>query len=129
MARQYEIVYIFDSALEEAQVNERLEQHHALLKTAEHPQPVTAVNHWGRRTLAYPIDRKETGYYVVVQFETDTSVLSEFERALKLDEAVLRYLLVLNEGITAPVAVGGGDDKESAADAEADVVADAEEDA
>jgi small subunit ribosomal protein S6 len=104
MTRQYELVYIFDSTLEEPQVNERLERFHSLIKTPETAEPVTSASHWGKRTLAYPIKGKETGYYVVEQFDTSPDVLSEFERALKLDEAVLRYLLVLNEGLP-PVGV------------------------
>jgi small subunit ribosomal protein S6 len=104
MTREYELVYIFDSALEEAQVNEHLERFHALLKAPESPEPVTAAAHWGRRTLAYPIRGKEVGYYVVVRFETDPTLLPEMERLIKLDETVLRYLLVVNEGL-APVSV------------------------
>jgi len=104
MTREYELVYIFDSALEEAQVNEHLERFHALLKTPESPEPVTAAAHWGRRTLAYPIRGKDVGYYVVLRFETDPTLLPEVERLIKLDETVLRYLLVVNEGL-APVAV------------------------
>lgn len=103
MTREYEIVYIFDSTLEETQVNERLERFHELLRSPENANPVTTVNHWGKRTLAYPIRRKEVGYYVVVQFDAESSVLPEFERALKLDEGVLRHLIVLNETLT-PVA-------------------------
>jgi small subunit ribosomal protein S6 len=100
MTREYELVYIFDSALEEAQVNERLERFHSLLTS---PESVTATNHWGKRTLAYPIRGKDVGYYVVVQFETQPERLGELERAIKLDDAVLRHLIVLNEGL-APVA-------------------------
>lgn len=98
MTRHYEVVYIFDSALEETQVNEHLAKFHALLASPEKPEPVTAVNHWGKRSLAYPIRGKETGYYVVTQFEAPTTTLSEFERAIKLDEQVIRHLVVLNEG-------------------------------
>ncbi len=115
MSRQYEVVYIFDSALEEGQINERLERFHALLTTPEHPQPVTATNHWGKRSLAYPIGRKETGYYVVVQFETAADQLPEFERAIKLDESVLRHLMVLNEDVTttaAAAAAAAGADRD-----------------
>jgi small subunit ribosomal protein S6 len=98
MTRHYETVYIFDSALEEAQVNEHLEKFHALLATPEKPEPITAVNHWGKRQLAYPIHGKDIGYYVVTQFESAGPALPEYERAIKLDETVLRHLLVLNEG-------------------------------
>ena len=78
MVRPYEVVYIFDSALEEPAVNERLARFHALIQQpgAEAPQ----VNHWGKRTLAYPIRKHETGYYVVAKFETEGSLLPEFER-------------------------------------------------
>jgi len=98
MTRRYEIVYIFGSAAEEAQVNEALERLHALLKTADNPEPIRNVNHWGKRSLAYPIQNNEVGYYVVVDMNIDPAALPEFERALKLDESVIRYLLVLNEG-------------------------------
>ncbi|MFQ5549839.1 MAG: 30S ribosomal protein S6 [Gemmatimonadales bacterium] len=98
MTRKYEIVYIFSSTLEEAQVNEHLDKFRKLLKTDEHPDPVEKVNHWGKRTLAYPINKSEVGYYVVVNFETDPGVLPEFERIVKLDQDVLRYLIVSNEG-------------------------------
>ena len=53
---------------------------------------------WGKRTLAYPIKRHQTGYYVVAQFEADPSLLPEFERAIKLEEGVVRFLVVTLEG-------------------------------
>jgi small subunit ribosomal protein S6 len=106
MSRKYEIVYIFDSALEEPEINERLDRFHDFLKTGEIPTPITDTNHWGKRSLAYPIKKKEQGYYVVAQFETEQDTLAEFERAIKLDDGVLRHLIVINEGLaTAPVAV------------------------
>jgi small subunit ribosomal protein S6 len=111
VTRKYEAVYIFDSALEEAQVNERLDRFHALLKSPASPDPITSVNHWGKRTLAYPVKGKETGYYAVVQFQSDPPLLPEFERAIKLDDGVLRYLVVLNEGeAPRPVRVATADE-------------------
>lgn len=112
-ARRYEVVYIFDSALEEPEINRRLERFHALLRTEACPQPVTEVNHWGKRTLAYPIKRRETGYYVVVKFETEPQVLGEFERTVKLDEGVLRHLIVIDEGaVPAAIRVEEGMEEE-----------------
>jgi small subunit ribosomal protein S6 len=113
MARRYEVVYIFDSALEEAQVNEHLERFHAVLKTAEHPEPIRQVNHWGKRTLAYLVKGREVGYYVVVQFETAAEQLVEFERLIKLDDAVLRHLVVIDEGAM-PATVRAAPDGEDA---------------
>ena len=90
MTRRYEVVYIFDAALDEAAVNERLARFHALLGAGVTPD----VNHWGKRTLAFPIRRHETGYYVVAKFEAEPPVLPEFERAIKLEEGVVRFLVV-----------------------------------
>jgi small subunit ribosomal protein S6 len=120
VTRKYEVVYVFDSALDEAQVNERLDRFHALLKSPTTPEPVTSANHWGKRTLAYPISGKDVGYYVVVQFQSEPPLLPEFERAIKLEESVVRYLVVLNEGeAPRPVRVSTpGDDDEGGEDAE-----------
>jgi small subunit ribosomal protein S6 len=98
VTRRYEIVYILDSALDETQINEALDRHHARLKSADNQDPVKNVNHWGKRTLAYPIRKATVGHYAVVDFHADPTVLPEFERAIKLDESIIRYLMVLNEG-------------------------------
>ena len=95
--RLYEIVYIFDAAQDEATVTPKLEQFHELLTGAAGAE-VVAVDHWGTRQLAYPVDKKKTGYYVVAQVRSAAEALPEFERRLKLDEDVMRYLVVLNEG-------------------------------
>jgi small subunit ribosomal protein S6 len=91
--RRYECVYIFDSALEDAAIAEKLERHQALLELATPAE----VEHWGRRALAYKIGRHENGYYVISRFEAAPRVLPEFERALKLDDGVVRYLVSLHE--------------------------------
>jgi small subunit ribosomal protein S6 len=94
--RLYEAVYIFDAALDEVAINQKLERYHEMVTGSE--GEVAAVDHWGNRQLAYPIDKKKAGYYVVAQFNGDPTALPEFERNLKLDETLLRYLVVLNEG-------------------------------
>ena len=93
MSRQYEAVYIFDAGLEDPAINERLERFHSLLGN---PADLK-VDHWGRRQLAYPIGRKEQGYYVVARYSADATVLPEYDRALKLDDGIVRYLLTLHD--------------------------------
>jgi small subunit ribosomal protein S6 len=93
MSRQYEAVYIFDSALEDPAINERLDRFHALLGNPGDMQ----LNHWGRRQLAYPIGRRENGYYVVARFGAEAATLPEYERALKLDDGIIRYLVTVYE--------------------------------
>ena len=100
MARRYETVYIFDPALEESAINEKLEKFHAQL-TKDGKGTITNVAQWGKRTLAYPIKKKDSGSYVVAQFEAVASLLPEYERAVKLDEGVLRFLVVASEGLPA----------------------------
>ena len=93
MLRQYEAVYIFDPGLEDPAINERLDRFHSLLgKPAD-----LKVDHWGRRQLAYPIGRKEQGYYVVARYNADAKSLPEYERALRLDDGLIRYLLTLHD--------------------------------
>jgi small subunit ribosomal protein S6 len=85
MVRTYEAVYIFDSVLEEADITAKLEKYHALIPQSGEGATV-AVDHWGKRTLAYPIAKRETGYYVVAKFEATGEM------------QLLRHLIVLDEG-------------------------------
>ena len=94
--RLYEVVYILDPAIDEAAATTKLETFHELA-TAQGGE-VSEVDHWGSRELAYPIDKQTNGYYVVAQFTAVAEALPEFERLLKLDGEVMRYLLVLNDG-------------------------------
>ena len=113
MTRQYEVVYIFDSALEEAAISEKLTRFHTLIQQPGDAAQQPELNHWGKRTLAYPIKKHETGYYVIAKFEAAGEQLPEFERAIKLDESVLRFLVVLAENAQpAPVAVAKAEGEE-----------------
>ena len=94
--RLYEAVYIFDPALDENGINTKLQKFHGV--AIRDGGEVKAVDHWGARQLSYPIKKKKMGYYVVAQFEADSQALTEFERQLKLDEELMRYLVVINEG-------------------------------
>lgn len=94
--RLYEMVYIFDASLDEDAVNSKLERFHQLITRPG--GEIVAVDHWGARQLAYAIGKTRSGYYVVAQFHAEAPSLPEFERIVRLDESVLRYLLVLNEG-------------------------------
>ena len=94
--RLYEVVYILDPALEEEAVIAKLDTFHELA-TAKGGE-VSAVDLWGNRQLAYPVMKQSTGFYAVAQFMAAAEALPEYERLLKLDGEVLRYLLILNEG-------------------------------
>lgn len=102
--KPYEVVYIFDSALPEDRINEKLERYHTQLTGTG--GEITETDHWGRRPLAYTLKKKNAGYYVVEHFNSPVEALPEFERLLKLDEELLRYLVVSHEGEpTAPMSI------------------------
>jgi small subunit ribosomal protein S6 len=106
--REYETVYIFQSTLEPEEIDSKLATFHGLLGDAE----ITAVEHWGRRQLAYEIADQSAGYYVVAQFEAEPARIKPFENALKMDEAVLRHLVVISEGESAVLPSLRGEDEE-----------------
>lgn len=119
MARQYEAVYVFDSTLEDPAIQDKLTRFHGLLGATGD----ITLDNWGRRQLAYPIGTRENGYYVIAHFAAEPAALPEFERALRLDDSVVRYLITLYEHeVGAPpmteeeIAAGGrrghGDDDE-----------------
>jgi small subunit ribosomal protein S6 len=120
MNRRYETVYIFDSALDEPAINDKLTRFHALL-TKEGKGTLTKVSHWGKRTMTFKIKKKDTGYYVVAEFEAAGDLLPEYERAVKLDEGVLRYLVVeaAREQPKAVVAAAAAPDDEEPEEEEA----------
>ena len=91
--RIYEIVLIFDSGLEDEQVDQKLKSLEE--RVTENGGTIEDVANWGKRKLAYPIKKKESGNYVVVTFKSGAEQLEELERGLKLDEQVLRYLIIL----------------------------------
>ena len=81
--RLYEVVYIFNADLDEDAVNEKLTALHALA-TAGDGAEVAAVDHWGTRQMAYPIQKSRSGYYVVAHLRASADSLPEYERALTL---------------------------------------------
>lgn len=94
--RDYELVLIFHPASGEDAIQQKLERFHGLVSGGD--AEIKVVDHWGGRQLAYPIQKQTSGYYVVTQFFGDPASLPELERIMRLDEDVLRYLIVLSEG-------------------------------
>jgi small subunit ribosomal protein S6 len=56
---------------------------------------VGKIDRWGRRRLAFEIERQAEGYYVVVEFTAEPEVLTELERTLRLADEVLRFKIVV----------------------------------
>ena len=93
MMNRYEMIYIIDTGLEEAARKELIEKVSALIeKNGGEIEKVDET--WGKRRLAYAIDYKTEGWYVLVTFKAPAELPRELERNLQINESVLRYLVV-----------------------------------
>lgn len=94
--REYELYLVIDGNIEEEEVTATLDRASQLIAVGdgESAGQVSKVDSRGKRRLAYPIDKKLEGQDFVLTFQTAPQALPELERALKLDEQVMRYLIV-----------------------------------
>jgi small subunit ribosomal protein S6 len=99
---QYETVFILTPVLSEAQMKEAVEKFKGLL-TAEGAEIVNEEN-WGMRKLAYPIQKKSTGFYVLIEFNSDPKVVDTLELNYRRDERVIRFLTLKKERYAAEYA-------------------------
>ena len=87
---KYETVFILTPVLSDAQMKEAVEKFTNVLKE----KGATIVNEemWGLRKLAYPIQKKSTGFYTLVEFEGEPTIVKKLETAFRRDERVMRFL-------------------------------------
>ena len=91
---QYEMVLILKAGLEEDERNQMLDR----LKDAINQNgTVGEIDDWGTRKLAYEINYNKDGYYYVLNYEADPSVVAEVERRARILDQILRYLTVKKE--------------------------------
>jgi small subunit ribosomal protein S6 len=90
--RHYEMMVILDPALEERTVQPSLDQFLQVVTNAG--GTVDKVDVWGRRRLAYDIDKKSEGIYTVIDLTSEPATVKELDRQLNLNEAVLRTKIV-----------------------------------
>ena len=90
--RQYELGLVLHPEVEQSDVTEAVDKVGQLIEAGG--GEVTSVDVWGRRALAYPIRRQTEGTYVFLQAQLDPGALQDLERNLKLEEEILRYLLI-----------------------------------
>ena len=89
---KYEVVYIIDPAVEEDARKELIAKFNALI--ADNGGTVDKVEEWGKRRLAYAIDYKTEGYYVLVNFQAEAELPKELERNLQISDSVIRYQVI-----------------------------------
>jgi small subunit ribosomal protein S6 len=92
MIRQYETVFIITPVLSDDQVKEAVKKYTDFL--VEKGAEMLNQEDWGMRKLAYPIQKKKTGFYHLLEFKVDSSVIAEYEVQFKRDERIMRFLTV-----------------------------------
>lgn len=90
--RKYEIMYILDASLEEAARQEVIDTLHGII--VNDGGTIDKVNEWGVRELAYRIEDMTKGYYMVVEFSADIDAVSELDRICRINQNVVRHLIV-----------------------------------
>ena len=93
MPVSYEVTYILRPALEEADVDTKVEAIAESLKT-NGGEVVGEIEKLGKRRLAYEIDDVREGYYVVMKFNSEAAASKELERTMGLNEDVMRALFI-----------------------------------
>ena len=89
---KYEVVYIIDPAVEEEARKELIAKYNALI--TNNGGSVDKVEEWGKRRLAYAIDYKTEGYYVLVNFQAESELPKELERNLQISDSIIRYQVI-----------------------------------
>ena len=93
---QYEVMYVIDPTLEDSARVELINRFSDLVE--KNGGKVDRVDEWGKRRLAYAIQYKTEGYYVLMYIQAPAELPREIERNMKISDAVLRYLTVKYEG-------------------------------
>ena len=90
MLNHYETVFILTPVLSDVQMKEAVEKFKATL--TESGATITNEENWGLRKLAYPIQKKSTGFYSLLQFDAEPALIAKLETDFRRDERVLRFL-------------------------------------
>jgi len=93
---KYEVMYVIDAALEENARNELISYFSGIVE--KNAGTIDRVDEWGKRRLAYAINYKTEGYYVLMYIQAPSELPRELERNFQINDNVLRYLVIRYEG-------------------------------
>ncbi|WP_222844139.1 30S ribosomal protein S6 [Saccharicrinis aurantiacus] len=90
MLNHYEAVFILTPVLSDVQMKEAVEKFRGVI--TENGGEIVNAENWGLRKLAYPIQKKSTGFYNLFDFKVEPDVIAKLELAFRRDERVIRFL-------------------------------------
>lgn len=93
MMKQYETTFILDSHLSHDEMERCIQKYSQFIEKQK--GTIKFIDRWGKRRLAYEINKKQYGYYIYMRFEGDGSIVKPLEKEFKLDDQCLRYLTIL----------------------------------
>ncbi|MCB0769566.1 MAG: 30S ribosomal protein S6 [Flavobacteriales bacterium] len=93
MTNRYETVFILTPVLSEDQAKETVKKFKDLIKAGS--GKVHHEENWGMRKLAYPIQKKSTGFYHLFEFESEPTLVAKLETEFRRDERVIRFLTIV----------------------------------
>jgi small subunit ribosomal protein S6 len=93
--KEYELAVIFDATLEEEKVDQEIAKLTTLLESEK--CEIARIDKWGVKKLAYPIKKQENGFYAIIYFNGTSAIISEVDRINKINELVLRHMVVKSE--------------------------------
>lgn len=92
--RDYEVMFILDPTLDEEVKNSTIEN---VKNIINEDGEAGEADVWGNKKLAYQINKKKEGFYVVVPFKANTELPKELDRRLKISDAVMRHIIVCQD--------------------------------
>jgi len=87
----YEVMFIIEAALEDDKKEAAIEMVKEIISA---DGEVGKINVWGNRKLAYPINKKNDGYYVVIEFAGNPDLPKELDRRLKISDSIIRHIII-----------------------------------
>ena len=85
------MMFVLEAALDDAKKQEVIETVKGIIAAEGE---LGNVNVWGNRRLAYPINKKNEGYYVVAEFKSDSQMPKELDRRLRISDSIIRHIII-----------------------------------
>lgn len=93
--RNYELLFILDPAMDEAARNQMIETVKGIINA---DGEAGEADLWGAKKLAYPINKKKDGFYVLIPFKASAELPKELDRRLKISDNCMRHIIVCQDG-------------------------------
>lgn len=92
--KNYEVLFILDPVMNDEAKNAMIERVKEIINDGGE---AGEVDIWGNKKLAYEINKKKDGYYVVIQFKANSDMPKELDRRLRISDSIMRHIIVLKD--------------------------------